>query len=265
MEFLKLSDTIGAGNTKNPQYRPMKQFLSCILVGVTGVGKTTLKNKLLEKYSFYPLPGRRTLTNRIILPLMQQNHGAMEPVNDRSKRFAYTKAYRKLHPGGMGYVLSKIRIKTLSSSTPVLFDGLRGVQEVKYAARALPSAFFIVLTAPDHLRIKRLINRQDKFDQAKGPDTILDKAEFEKICSSHHQAKLFDHVHKHGISKASLHEKARIVIKEKENYDQETTTCFLTETIPDRTFSLDSSQHSPGEIVAAIDKYLQNKKILITH
>ena len=256
MQFLKLSDSLGVGNTKNDQYLPLDQFSSCILVGVTGVGKTTLKARLLEKYNFYPLPGRRALTDKIILPLVLPKDKIHKPVHDRCRRFAYTKAFRDLHPGGMGYVLSQIKIKMQSPSKPVLFDGLRGVDEVRYAACAMPSAFFIVLTVPDHLRIKRLLVRQDSFDHAED-GTALDPAWFEKIVSPGQCRELFDYVHKHGIPETKLYKKTRIVIKEKDNYDQEATRRFLMETVPDRTFAMDSSKHSPNEIIAAIDKHLQ--------
>ncbi|MCP3941783.1 MAG: hypothetical protein GY710_09920 [Desulfobacteraceae bacterium] len=258
MQFFKLSDTIGAGTTDNEKYRMLNQFLPCIMVGVTGVGKTTLKKKLLEKYPFYPLPGRRTLTDRIILPLMQQKNGTKGPVHDRFQRFTYTKAFRNLHPGGMGYLLSQLKIKTISPSTPVLFDGLRGLDELRYAVQTIPSAFFIVLIAPDHLRVKRLLNRQDPFDHTKDDTAPLTPAEFNKIVPLDQKKALFDHVHKLGLSKALLYEKIRIVTKEKESYDQETTRRFLMENVPDRTFSIDSSQHSPGEIIAAIHNRLEN-------
>lgn len=259
MQFFKLSDAIGVGDTKNNLYRPLDQFFSCILVGVTGAGKTTLKTRLLKKYRFYPLPGRRILTDRIILPLMQQNDEIHGPVNDRNKRFAYTKAFRDIHPGGMGYVLSQIKIKDVNCSTPVLFDGLRGIDEIRYAAKTILSTFFIVLTAPDHIRIKRLMSRQDPFDKIKGRITASDVAQFEKICSSCQQEELFDYAKKIGISKAAVVEKAKIIIKEKNNYDHEAAGCFLAGTVPDRTIVIDSSKHSPQQIVTAVDMRLQNK------
>lgn len=259
MQFFKLSDTIGAGDIKNDQYRPLDQFFSCILVGVTGAGKTTLKTGLLKKYRFYPLPGRRTLTDRIILPLMQQNDETHGPVNDRNRRFAYTKGFREIHRGGMGYLLSRIKIKDINCSTPVLFDGLRGIDEIRYASKAILSAFFIVLTAPDHIRIKRLMSRQDPFDKIKGRITASDVAQFEKICSSRQQKELFEYAKKIGISETALYEKAKIVIKEKKNYDPEAAGGFLSGTVPDRTIVIDSSKLSPRQIVAAVDMWLQNK------
>lgn len=259
MQFFKLSDAIGAGDTKNDQYRPLDQFFSCILVGVTGAGKTTLETRLLKKYLFYPLPGRRTLTNRIILPLMQQNDNTHGPVNDRNQRFAYTKGFRDIHPGGMGYVLSQIKIKDVNHSTPILFDGLRGIDEIRYAVKAIVSAFFIVLTAPDHIRIKRLLSRQDPFDKIKGRITASDVVQFKKICSSSQQEALFEYAKKIGVSEAAVYEKAKIMIKERENYDHEAASGFLTGTVPDRTIVIDSSKLSPQQIVATIDMRLQKK------
>lgn len=263
MKFFNLSDTIGAGTTDNKQYRMLTAFSTCILVGLTGAGKTTLKKKLLETYPFYLLPGRRTLTDRITLPLMQQNDGTDGPVHDRVQRFAYTKAFRDIHPGGMGYVLSQIRIKALSRSTPLLFDGLRGLDEVRYAARAIPSAFFIVLVAPDHLRIKRLLSRQDPFDCTQSGIKALTPQAVNNILSPEQAEELFAYVHRHEIPESLLNEKISIVAKEKENYFQEATVRFLMETVPDRTVSMDSSQNSPDEIIAAIHHRLH--PFLISH
>jgi hypothetical protein len=259
MQFFKLSDAIGVGDTKNDQYRPLGQFFPCILVGGTGAGKTTLKTRLLKKYRFYPLPGRRTLTDRIILPLMQQNDGTHGPVNDRNQRFAYTKGFRDIHPGGMGYVLSRIKIKDANLSTPILFDGLRGIDEIKYASRAILSAFFIVLTALDHVRIKRLMSRQDPFDKIKGNITESDMAEFKKIYSSCQQKTLFEYAKKTGLSEATLYEKATIITKERNNYDHEAASRFLVGTVPDRTIIIDSSKLSPQQIVTVVEMRLQNK------
>ena len=44
---------------------------------------------------YHPLPDRRALTDRIIIPEMQEAAGEpVEPVSDRARRFAYTRDYR---------------------------------------------------------------------------------------------------------------------------------------------------------------------------
>lgn len=269
MKFIKLSDTVVAGNPagnptgspNNKLYPSLDQYSLCILVGVTGVGKTTLKKKLLETYQFYSLPGRRTLTDKIILPLMQQE-GEKGPVHDRCKRFSYTKAFRTAHPGGMGVVLSQIRINPQGHSIPFLFDGLRGVDEVSYAAKALPSAFFIVLTAPDHLRVKRLLSRRDDFDRTHGNHRTLDPTLFNTICTLQQREQLIEYVKKNGIQLENLYEKVKIVVKEKQNYDQDAAKKILISKIPDRTLVMDTSKYSPQEMVAAMAGQLENRFFL---
>ncbi|MEZ4622200.1 MAG: hypothetical protein R2867_42765 [Caldilineaceae bacterium] len=46
-----------------------------------------------------------------------------------------------------------------------IFDGLRGANEVAAAATALPKAHFVVLDAPDLIRVQRLLGRSDAFDR----------------------------------------------------------------------------------------------------
>ena len=59
----------------------------------------------------------------------------------------------------------------------LVFDGLRGTNEVAYAAVTLPHARFALLDAPDWERLKRLLGRNDDFDHIAGkqmPGTNVD-------------------------------------------------------------------------------------------
>lgn len=257
MQFIKIDDALGIGDTKDMAYKKLDRFFTCILVGVTGAGKTTLKSRLLERYKFYTLPDRRILTDKVILPMMQDDHG--EPVDDRNQRFTHTKAFREKYPGGMGYLLSKTRIRDIDPLTPVLFDGLRGVNEVAYAAKSIPTSFFIVLSAPEHIRIKRLLARGDSFDRIKGRITPRDVAAFKKICSPSQREELFEYVRQKKIPESQLYEKVKIVLKEKENYDQGAASSFIKNTISDRAIVIDSSKQSPEQIEATIHRWLHGK------
>jgi hypothetical protein len=48
---------------------------------------------------------------------------------------------------------------------PLLFDGLRGADEVRYALEHLPHTYFVVLEARDLTRLSRLLGRGDAFDR----------------------------------------------------------------------------------------------------
>ena len=80
-----------------------------ILVGLTGTGKTTAVNALRgQGCRFLLLPNRRDLTDRLIIAHLQQRDGVpVAPVPDRTQRFAYTRRYRELYPGGMAYAVGE--------------------------------------------------------------------------------------------------------------------------------------------------------------
>ena len=85
-----------------------------ILVGLTGTGKTTTVNALHDQGGrFQLLPNRRELTDQLIIAHVQQQDGeALVPVTDRAQRFAYTRRYREMHPGGMAYALGQYSVNS---------------------------------------------------------------------------------------------------------------------------------------------------------
>ncbi len=78
-----------------------------ILVGLTGTGKTTTVNALREVgLDFHLLPNRRAMTDEFIIGYLQKLDGdSVEVVRDRTERFAYTRRYREMFPGGMAWAL----------------------------------------------------------------------------------------------------------------------------------------------------------------
>jgi len=147
------------------QARPLPELPLLVLVGLTGVGKSSL----LEALAYPTLPDRREVVDRYVLPLL----GATVQALDRAERFALTRRFRQTHPGGVAEALSQAR--TLPA-WPLLFDGLRGEAEVAYALEHLPLAHFVVLEARDLTRLARLLGRGDRFDRVR-----LDSAEEDEI------------------------------------------------------------------------------------
>src|SRR3546814_4831368 len=78
------------------------------------------------------LPGRRALTDRLILPLMT---GSAGPVTDRVERFRLTAAFKERHPGGMGDLMAWLVLPPGLPPGPLLFDGLRS-EENKHELQA---------------------------------------------------------------------------------------------------------------------------------
>ncbi|WP_114313904.1 hypothetical protein [Thermus caldifontis] len=137
----------------HPGLAPLKDHPLLILVGLTGVGKSTL----VEALGFPRLPDRRELVDLYVLP----RYGATPPI-PREERFRLTRRFREEFPGGVAEVLARGFVEP---RFPLLFDGLRGEAEVAYALAHLPKALFVILHAREATRLKRLLSRQDAFDR----------------------------------------------------------------------------------------------------
>ncbi|MBB6097443.1 energy-coupling factor transporter ATP-binding protein EcfA2 [Deinobacterium chartae] len=221
-----------------------------ILVGVTGVGKsTTLAALEALGCPLALLPDRRELTDRFIL--------GGEPVRDREERFRRTAAYREQHPGGMSAVLAGLSLAR-PPQEQLVFDGLRGLEEVEHAARHLPRARFVVLDAPDVVRIERLVSRADAFDAVsvqvsgsrlealenlEGVREVLSEAELREL------ARL-------PVEPAELAAGARIVIAERRNYDPQAAAERLMTLDPLRTLYLDTATQGPELVASRIAQWL---------
>ena len=177
-----------------------------ILVGLTGVGKSTL----VEALGLPRLPDRRELVDLYVLP----RYGAKPPI-PREERFRLTRRFREEFPGGVAEVLARGYVPP---APLLLFDGLRGEEEVAYALKHLPKALFVVLHAREITRLKRLLARQDAFDRV-----ALSPLEVEKL-QELAQGVLAPEELEEALTLAPAEEvlaKLKIVAEEKRNYDPE--------------------------------------------
>lgn len=76
-----------------PGLAPLRDLPLLVLVGLTGVGKSTL----VEALGFPRLPDRRALVDLYVLP----RYGAKPPI-PREERFRLTRRFREEFPGGGG-------------------------------------------------------------------------------------------------------------------------------------------------------------------
>lgn len=232
-----------------------------ILVGVTGVGKSTTLKALAEiGHPFALLPDRRALTDDTIIAALQREDGLPpQPVTDRVQRFDYTRRYRERYPGGMAHALTQLRVDAARTGDPLCFDGLRGAEEVRYAAAHLPLARFLVLDAPDRLRVERLLGRADGFDRVENNGSgatlstgMLDLPGIGELFSVEEQRALLALVERGEVAIDDLRAKLTIVIAERRNYDPAAAIAELHQSAPDRTLVVDTALHRPTDVARQI-------------
>jgi hypothetical protein len=269
--FSEFAPGVGVGDKCPNDWYSIADLPLTILIGVTGVGKSTTVDALAEIFEFTQLPNRRMLTDHMIItPMLITDGQPILPVTDRSQRFDYTRRYRKANPGGMAHALAGICIDPAKHSGLILFDGLRGVNEVKYAIETLPLARFVVLFAPDVVRVQRLLGRNDAFDQidldSTGQGASDDKltgfadlglGEARKIFDPGDEARLLALANRNDVSADDLAAKLRIVIEERRNYDPAATRALVAELAPFRSVEIDTAKRSPEDAAIRISQKLE--------
>ncbi len=248
-----------------------------IVVGVTGVGKTTTLSALSHYgCDFSLLPNRRVLTDHLIISQLQRQDGQVPHPVDRVTRLAYTRRYRQDYPGGMAHLLGQVQVNPTQIAAPLIFDGLRGENEVRYAAAALPQATFVVLDAPDLVRLQRLLHRGDPFDQVTVQNRLtapvnhqptsdpgdrgfaaLGIPEAKQVFDAHQEAAILNWVHTGHVMPDELRAKLKIVVEERRNYDPQATIHTLKQVAGDRTLIIDTTRQTPEQAAQRISQWIQ--------
>lgn len=264
LSFTQLAPGVGIGAGEPAGRTSVTQRPLLVLVGVTGVGKSTTLAALAEAgLRYHLLPDRRDLTDRLIIPAMQLRAGQpAAPVKDRKLRFEYTRAYRELYPGGMAQALAQLWIEPTALPDLLLFDGLRGDNEVLHAARLLPNARFVMLEAPDFVRVTRLMGRGDPFDAvaaqtlaaAESPADFaaLGVPDAGALFDDKEQQALLAMVAAGRATADELRSSLAIVAEERRNYDPQATRAALLQAAPARTLVVDTAQHPPAAVAEQV-------------
>lgn len=267
-DLISIRANLVAGPPPDDGWQPLGQCPLVVLVGGTGVGKsTTLAALAARGVRFSPLPDRRELTDALIIPAMQAAQGLPpEPVTDRSQRFALTRRFREGYPGGMAQALTWLSILSAGDGYPLLFDGLRGENEVRFALDSLPAARMIMLTAPDLVRVSRLLGRKDAFDQIAlsqtsgiPADDPLGEAllgDDGAIFTPEGRAALMQLVSSGQASPDELRAKVRIVAEERRNYDPAATRNALEVAGTACAIVVDTVQLAPDAVAETIAGWL---------
>lgn len=268
LPFQTITPNLAVGANPPAEWRAISTCPLVILVGVTGVGKSTLINEMEQaSASYLLLPDRRDLTDQLIISSMQAAEGVpIAPVTDRGQRFAYTRRYREIYDGGMAHALTQLWVHK-SAPNLLVFDGLRGANEVEYAASALPLARFIMLDAPDLVRLQRLLGRGDAFDRiavSSSPARVdattfadLGTPEANDLFDPSEEDIILGWLH-HGIVEAdALRAKLQIVIEERRSYDPAATLESLRAHAPDTTLYLDTVSYGPAVVAIQVIQWLK--------
>jgi len=273
LPFTQLGAGVGSGTPAPAGWLPINVRPLLVFVGVTGAGKSTTLAALDEGgFACHRLPDRRDLTDRLIIPTVQAQQGeTIAPVTDRTLRFAYTRSYRESHAGGMAHALTQLRIDPLALPDLLVFDGLRGEDEVMQAARLLPAARFVVLQAPDVVRVARLMGRGDPFDQIggaasagggnSGANPRIDHVQTFADVGAPEAATLFTHLEEQAllelvrtgsVTAAALRAALTIVGEERRNYDPAAARAALLRMAPAHTLVVDTVHHLPEQVATQI-------------
>jgi hypothetical protein len=273
LPFVELATGVGIGSPAPVGWECVADRPLLVVVGVTGVGKSTALQALQDAgLDYHLLPDRRDLTDRLIIPSIQVQRGeALEPVRDRSQRFAYTRSFREQHAGGMAYALSQLWIDPELLDGALLFDGLRGADEARHAASLLPLALFVVLEAPDVTRVSRLMGRGDPFDQIGGEgveDANLDQVQHFADVGAPQATEYFSHLEEQALlelvrtgaaTAESLRDCLAIVIEERRHYDPAAASAALLDDAPFRTIIIDTQRHPPEHVADRILRFVQQR------
>lgn len=274
LSFVQLQPGVGIGAPTPGGWESIADCPLLVLVGVTGVGKSTALAALSAAgLDYCLLPDRRDLTDRLIIPSVQAGRGETQAaVRERKERFALTRAYREQNPGGMAHALAQLQIDPGVQDGALLFDGLRGANEVEHAAALLPFALFVVLEAPDVLRVARLLGRNDPFDgigkehalavPAEGAHAGVQRfadigaAEAQEHFTAGDEQVLLDLVRRGAVSGEALRDSLSIVVEERRSYDPAAAKAALLDAAPLRTLVVDTERHAPEEVGALIKRFV---------
>ena len=252
-------------------FRPVADLNLVIVVGLTGVGKSTVIDLLADMVDFTLLPNRREITDHIIIATLQQADGQTPyTVSDRVKRFEYTARYRALHRGGMAYALGQLLLNPSMVEPLLVFDGLRGLDEVQYAAEIYTKARFLVLDAPDSVRLGRLLKREDRFDTTQlvtplsGSNLIaalLAIPDIEAIFSEEELQQISRTARAARRTIDEVVKKTAIIVEERRNYDSRAARVHLTHHLPeDQHLVVDTENQTPQVIAKTVKAWLAQVK-----
>jgi hypothetical protein len=225
-----------------------------VLVGLTGCGKTTALRALGDLgCDLALLPDRRAIVDRFVL--------GGDVVRDREERFRRTARFREEHPGGVAEVVASLRLVedgAPAAGDALVFDGLRGLEEVRWAAERL-DAFFVVFDCPDVTRVERLVERRDAFD---GPSAGGDRPVGAALAAIEGIERVFSRdaiTRLEGLAASpdDVVAKTRIVVSERRSYDSSAALDHLRRCAdPSRVLAVDTAARPARDVARGVFDWL---------
>jgi hypothetical protein len=170
----------------------------------------------------------------------------------------------------MAHALSRLIINAAAAQSPLIFDGLRGLHEVQHAVTYFPLARFVVLDAPDTVRLTRLLSRGDVFDMTTSKiqaglltsqdlmaalrdvphvDAVFNEESLQQIAAGARMAQ---------IPVTEVVQKISIIVKERRNYDSSTARVHLTHVLPpQQVLVVDTASHPARAVAEKIAHWLE--------
>ncbi len=267
-DFEIIEPNVGVGKPVPDGWQSVTDLPMLILVGLTSVGKSaTLEALSAAGVSFDLLPDRRIITDHLVIEPLLVEQGRVAAKLTRLERYPYMLAYRERFPGGMGYAVTQLLVAP-DFGKLLVFNGLRGENEVRYALEALPKANFVVLEAPDVVRVARQLQRNDPHDRNQSggngeqnlvgqPQTIADfaglgVAEARNYLTFQEEQTLLELVRGGEVTAADLRDKLQILVNDHHSYNSQATKDALLALAPQRTLVVDTSLQSPERVAQAI-------------
>ena len=250
----------GAARLGEP-WTPLATLPLTVIVGVTGVGKSTTLDLLGQGRAISLLPNRRVVADEVVIGTMQALDGQRpRPVTDRSKRFDYTRRYREMFGGGVAHALTRLVVDPTRWPSPLIFDGLRGREEVAYAVAHLPLSRFVVLHAPDDTRVMRLLGRGDAFDRTiiePSGDTLAQLRTLPGIGAVFTPEQIEHLASLPGSDGGEVVKQVAIVLAERRNYDPAAARQHLERHLtPDRLLVIDTTEYDAAAVAARVAEWL---------
>ncbi len=263
--FTKVEPYLGWGFPVPPGWQPITSLPMLVIVGGVGSGKsTTVKALIAAGCGFRLLPNRRDMTDKLIVAPLQQEDRLPIITLDRTQRLPYIRRYKERFPAGLAYALSRLYIDLERCDKLLVFDGFRGEDEVIYAIQTFHLAFFVFLYAPNIVRVRRLIDRDDKYDQlatnfrdrnpwylegSSSGFSSIGIPEASSLFSTDEEQSLMLLLREKKIRPKELREKLRIICDERSLYDLDATMNLLAKVAPQRAIIINTNQYAPDQVV----------------